>query len=60
MKLRADENLICKARPHWIVFAWTVWLGSLAARFFYAGNYGNNAPTPKCGLVWRGRLGCLR
>lgn len=54
MKLRAYENLICKARPHWIVFAWTVWLASLAARFFYAANYVNNAADAQMwlGLAW--------
>jgi hypothetical protein len=43
MKLRAGETLVYKVRPDWIVFAWTVWLASLAARFCLAANYVTSA-----------------
>lgn len=54
MKLRAGETLAYKTRPHWIVFAWAVWLASLAAPFFYAANYGNSAADAQMwlGLAW--------
>lgn len=54
MKLRTGETLIYKARPHWIVFAWAVWLASLAARFFYAANSVSNPNDVQMwfGLAW--------
>lgn len=54
MKLRDGETLIHKTRPHWIVFAWTVWLASLAARFFFAANYVSSAEDAQMwlGLAW--------
>jgi hypothetical protein len=42
MKLRPDENLVYKTRPHWIVFGWAVWPASLAGRLFAATNYARN------------------
>jgi uncharacterized membrane protein YdbT with pleckstrin-like domain len=51
MKFRAGETLVFKTRPHWIVFAWAVWLGSLAARFFFAANYVTNAEDAQVWLV---------
>lgn len=54
MKLRAGESLIRKARPHWIVFAWAVWLASLAVRFFFAVNYVASAQNAQMwlGFAW--------
>lgn len=51
MKLRAGENLVYKARPHWIVFGWAVWLASLAARFFFAAN---DVANPNDAQMWLG------
>ncbi|MGH9397922.1 MAG: hypothetical protein ACRD18_13860 [Terriglobia bacterium] len=51
MKLRAGENLVYKTRPHWIVFAWAVWLGSLAARFFFEAN---SVSSPDDAQMWLG------
>jgi uncharacterized membrane protein YdbT with pleckstrin-like domain len=51
VKLRAGETLVYKTRPHWIVFAWAVWLASLAARFFFAANYVRN---PNDAQMWLG------
>jgi hypothetical protein len=54
MKLRAGENLVYEARPHWIAFAWTVWSASLTARFFFAANYVSSAADSQMwlGLAW--------
>jgi hypothetical protein len=54
VKLRAGESLVYKTRPHWIVFAWAVWLASLAARFFFAANYVVSAADVQMwlGLAW--------
>jgi uncharacterized membrane protein len=54
MKLRAGETLVYKTRPHWIVFAWAVWLASLAARFFFAANHVSSADNAQMwvGLAW--------
>jgi hypothetical protein len=54
VKLRPREKLVYKARPHWIVFAWAIWLASLAVRFHYAGNYVSNAADAGIwlGLAW--------
>lgn len=54
MKLRAGENLVCKARPHWIVFVWAIWLASLGARFFFAANYVSSERDAQMwlGLAW--------
>lgn len=54
MKLRAGETLAYKTRPHWIVFAWAVWLASLAARFFFAAHKVSSAADAQMwlGLVW--------
>lgn len=54
MKVRSGETLVHKTRPHWIVFAWAIWLASLAARFFFAANYVTSAEDAQIwvGLGW--------
>ena len=43
MKLRPNENLLYKTRPHWIVFGWGLWLASITGRLFFAANHVSNA-----------------
>jgi len=51
MEFHESETIIHKARPHWIVFGWAVWLLYLGASFVWSSNRATSRQAAQTWLI---------